>query len=143
MVVKNFYDSIERESAAGRLDSTTLPVMWSLYKLFALTTLETESGEFRATGAVSDQQLAQLTSSGAIMGLLKEIRPHAVRLVDSWAFDDYLLDSSLGRKDGHVYEDMFLRASEVNNPLNRVTIDPYPESSVLFKSEEADFKAKL
>jgi acyl-CoA oxidase len=34
---------------------------------------------------------------------------------------------------------MFYRASELN-PLNRITVDPYPDSDVLFKRVE---KSKL
>ena len=44
-----------------------------------------------------------------------------------------------------VYEDMFHRASELN-PLNKVTVDPYPDSPVLFKRNDAEsmkHKAKL
>lgn len=42
-----------------------------------------------------------------------------------------------------VYEDMFYRASE-QNPLNRVTVDPYPDSPTLFKKNEAAaLKSKL
>lgn len=41
-----------------------------------------------------------------------------------------------------VYEDMFYRASELN-PLNKVTVDPYPDSPVLFKENKAgELKAK-
>ena len=53
---------------------------------------------------------------------MKEIRPHAVKLVDSWAIPDYLLDSALGRWDGRVYERMFEIASQ-ENPLNDTTFN--------------------
>ena len=78
-----------------------------------------------------------------MMKLLEEIRPHALRLVDAWQFPDWQLDSSLGRKDGKVYEDLFYRASELN-PLNGLTIDPYPNSNVLVKKDTTgSFKSKL
>lgn len=58
-------------------------------------------------------------------------------------FPDWQLDSSLGRYDGKVYEDMFERASELN-PLNALTIDPYPTSEVLIKKDEREkFRSKL
>lgn len=76
------------------------------------------------------------------MALLAQIRPHAVALVDSWDFPDWQLDSSLGRYDGRVYEDLFRRASE-ENPLNDVTVDPYPDSGVLFKSVREGLTSKL
>lgn len=36
-------------------------------------------------------------------GLLRDIRPNAVALVDGFGFEDYLLHSALGRRDGDVY----------------------------------------
>jgi len=69
------------------------------------------------------------------MTLLEDLRPHAVRLADAWQFSDWQLDSSLGRYDGKVYEDLFYRASELN-PLNAMTIDPYPDSEVLIRKDE-------
>jgi acyl-CoA oxidase len=142
MVVKNFYDTIESESKKGQVAQEILTVLRSLFRLFSLSTLMQEASEFTATGACSERQIA-LARDTAEQKLLKEIRPHAVRLVDSWAFDDFLLDSSLGRYDGKVYEDMFYRASELN-PLNRITVDPYPESPVLYKKIEGkDPRSKL
>lgn len=127
---------------AQQADAVTVNIMWKLFRLFALHTLEQEGSEFYASGACSKHQIT-LARTNAVMKLLKEIRPHAVRLVDSWGFDDWVLDSSLGRADGRVYEDMFFRASELN-PLNRVTVDPYPESEVLFrKIEDGVGKSKL
>lgn len=110
--------------------------MYKLFRLYALHTLETEASEFYASGAATVRQI-QLAKTNAVMRLLAEIRPHAVRLVDSWAFPDWQMDSSLGRADGKVYEDMFHRASELN-PLNKITIDPYPDHETLFKSDERE-----
>lgn len=142
MVVKNFYDVVISESKQGKTSQEIVTVLRSLFRLFSLSTLVQEANEFTATGACSEHQIV-LARETAEQKLLKELRPHAVRLVDSWAFDDYLLDSSLGRYDGKVYEDMFYRASELN-PLNRMTVDPYPESSVLIKKIEGkDPRSKL
>ncbi|TKA49233.1 hypothetical protein B0A54_01310 [Friedmanniomyces endolithicus] len=140
MVVKNFYETLQ--SSDNGLDSETLAVMHKLFRLYALHTLESEASEFYTSAAVTVRQI-QLARTTAVMKLLAEIRPHAVRLVDAWDFPDWQLDSSLGRFDGKVYEDMFYRASELN-PLNRVTVDPYPDSAVLFKRNEAGpIKPKL
>lgn len=138
MVVKNNLAALEKIRKEGKLDKETFQVLMNLFRLFALHTLEQEGSEFYASGACSKHQI-QLARTNAVMQLLKEIRPHAVRLVDSWGFDDWVLDSSLGRADGKVYEDMFHRASELN-PLNKITVDPYPDSEVLFKRVE---KSKL
>ncbi|KAF2740621.1 acyl-CoA oxidase [Polyplosphaeria fusca] len=136
MVVKNFHEALQSHDTISQVDSETLEVLKKLYRLYALHTLEQEGSEFYASGAVTVKQIS-LARTNAVMKLLKDIRPHAVRLVDSWAFDDWVLDSSLGREDGKVYEDMFYRASELN-PLNQITVNPYPESAVLFKKDERE-----
>lgn len=133
IIVKNFYDALSADKAKAELDATTLDVMWKLFRLYALHTLESEASEFYMSAAVTVRQI-QLARSTAVMQLLKDIRPHAVRLVDAWDFPDFQLDSSLGKQDGDVYQDMFRRASE-DNPLNSITVDPYPDSDVLFKSD--------
>ncbi|GAB1733254.1 acyl-CoA oxidase [Hortaea werneckii] len=149
MVVKNFYETLSTtppptgsSTSAGELGAESMDIMHKLFRLYALHTLEQEASEFYTSSAVTVRQI-QLARTSAVMKLLEEIRPHAVRLVDAWDFPDWQLDSSLGRYDGKVYEDMFYRASE-QNPLNRVTVDPYPESATLFKSNEAAaLKSKL
>jgi acyl-CoA oxidase len=142
MVVKNFHETLQSPSITADLSPETLALLHKLFRLFALHTLEQEASEFYTSSAVTVRQI-QLARSNAVMKLLEEIRPHAVRLVDSWDFPDWQLDSSLGRYDGKVYEDMFYRANELN-PLNKIVVDPYPDSPTLFKKDEsASLKSKL
>ena len=142
LIVKNFYEALRSKSVDQELDAETVALMHKLFRLYALHTLERESSEFFSSSAVTVRQI-QLARTKAVMKLLEEIRPHAVRLVDAWHFPDWQLDSSLGRYDGKVYEDLFHRASELN-PLNALTVDPYPESEVLVKKDEREkFKSKL
>ena len=141
MVVKNFYETLQSPSIT-ELGPETSTILHKLFRLYALHTLESEASEFYTSAAVTVRQI-QLARSSAVMKLLEEIRPHAIRLVDSWDFPDWQLDSSLGRYDGKVYEDMFYRANDLN-PLNRVTVDPYPESKTLFRTNESgSLKSKL
>lgn len=132
--MKNFYEALRTKDIAAELDPETLELMHKLFRLYALHTLEREASEFFSSAAVTVRQI-QLARTKTVLKLLEEIRPHAVRLVDAWQFPDWQLDSSLGRYDGMVYEDLFRRASELN-PLNALTIDPYPESEVLVKKDE-------
>ncbi|KAK3078558.1 hypothetical protein LTS18_007205, partial [Coniosporium uncinatum] len=142
LVVKNFYDTLKSNELSKELDAETTTLMYKLFRLYALHTLESEASEFYTSSAVTVRQI-QLARTVAVMRLLQEIRPHAVRLVDAWDFPDWQLDSSLGRYDGKVYEDMFHRASELN-PLNGITIDPYPDNETLFKKDTSgSFKSKL
>ncbi|KAK5091049.1 hypothetical protein LTS08_002042 [Lithohypha guttulata] len=142
MVVKNFHGALASSSLQSSLPTATKDVLHSLFRLYALHTLEKESSEFFQSAACTIRQI-QLARTKTVPQLMTDIRPHAVRLVDSWKFSDWLLDSSLGRYDGAVYEDMFKRASE-DNPLNKVVFDPYPDSGVLFKKDErSSMKSKL
>lgn len=142
MIVKNFYEALQSKSIQSELDAETVSLLQKLFRLYALHTLEREASEFFASSAVTVRQI-QLARTKTVMKLLEEIRPHAVRLVDAWRFPDWQLDSSLGRYDGKVYEDLFHRASDLN-PLNALTIDPYPNSEVLVTKDERErFGAKL
>lgn len=142
LVVKSFYEVLQSDSIEYELDQNTLGVLHKLFRLYALHTLEKEASEFFSSGAVTIRQI-QLSRSKAVMQLLEDIRPHAIKLADSWQFSDWQLDSSLGRYDGNVYEDMFHRASELN-PLNCLTIDPYPENNIIIKKDNTGtFKSKL
>ena len=142
LIVKNFYEALQSEKLTAELSQETATLMHKLFQLFALHTLEREASEFFSSSAVTVRQI-QLARTKAVMKLLEEIRPHAVRLVDAWNIPDWQLDSSLGRSDGKVYEDLFRRASELN-PLNALTIDPYPDSDTLIKKNEMEkFRSKL
>lgn len=132
MVVKSFRDALHGGQASRGVDPDTRAVLHRLYQLFALHTLEKEASEFFSSAATTTKQIA-LTRK-AVMKLLEEVRPHAVRLVDAWKFPDWQLNSSLGRSDGRVYEDMFYRASELN-PLNDVVFDSHPHSPHLLKKD--------
>nr|BAJ97384.1 predicted protein [Hordeum vulgare subsp. vulgare] len=142
MVVKNFHEALNDPDTKKSVEPNTITLLHKLFRLYALNTLEKEASEFYSSAAVTVRQIT-LARTKAVMTLLEEIRPHALRLVDAWKFPDWQLDSSLGRYDGKVYEDMFHRASELN-PLNSVVFDPYPDSKVLFKKDERqNLRSKL
>ncbi|CAG8038847.1 unnamed protein product [Penicillium nalgiovense] len=118
IIVTTFFDALSNDKT---LSTPIKTVLWDCYRLFALYTMENESFEFFRTNAVSQTDLNSLESR--VQDLMARIRPHAVKLVDSWMIPDYLLDSALGRYDGRVYEDLFNRAHRLN-PLNRITFNP-------------------
>lgn len=132
MIVKNFYEAVQSPELKSSLDPNTLGLVKKLFRLYALTTLEREAAEFFSSGAVTIRQIT-LTRTSAVMKLLDDIRPHAVRLVDAWSFPDWQLDSSLGRYDGEVYPDLFRRAS-LENPVNDLVFDPYPSNAAVLKN---------
>lgn len=140
VVVRNFYEALNSATFES-LGKDTMDVLRHLFRLYALHTLSNESSSFFATGACTVRQI-QLVR-GAIMKLMSRLRPHAVRLVDAWKIPDWQLDSSLGRADGKVYEDLFYRANDLN-PLNDIVFDSYPNSNVLFRQGgERGIRSKL
>ncbi|RDW83650.1 uncharacterized protein DSM5745_03976 [Aspergillus mulundensis] len=114
------------------LSKPATDVLWDLYRLFALFTLEADRYEFFACNAASKPDLDAIPER--INDLMSRIRPHAVRLVDAWQIPDYLLDSALGRSDGRVYEDLFNRAHRLN-PLNKITVNPNYWDDEIVKGE--------
>jgi acyl-CoA oxidase len=133
VVVKSFHEALDSSNHPVTLPEDTLDVLHTLFQLYSLHTLSTESASFITSGASTVDQ-TQLVKK-RVMQLMATIRPHAVRLVDAWKLPDWQLNSSLGRSDGKVYEDLFHRANDLN-PLNDIIIDPYPNSSVLFRWDE-------
>ena len=133
LVVKNFYEAISSPQLSTVLGADTKTIMHQVFRLYALHTLEQDAVEFFSSGAVTVRQIT-LTRTTVVMKLLDDIRPHAVRLVDAWAIPDWQLDSSLGRYDGQVYEDLFRRASQ-ENPVNDLVFDPYPWNSAVLKNQ--------
>jgi acyl-CoA oxidase len=105
-----------------------------LFRLFALHTISQEGSEFFASGYLSARQYELVKQE--VMTLLSEIRPNAVALVDAFKFPDYLLNSSLGRSDGKVYEDMTERASK--EPINGLTMNVNIRSPEIVRGENVD-----
>jgi len=57
----------------------------------------------------------------ALVDLLNVLRPDAVALVDAFDFPDNVLNSTIGRSDGNVYEALYNAA--IKSPLNQA--DPF------------------
>lgn len=57
-----------------------------------------------------------LALEAAIRGLVEELLPQAIPLTDAFGWTDWELGSSLGRKDGRVYESLMAEAE--GNPIN-------------------------
>lgn len=106
-------------------------VLSQLFRLFALHTISQEGSEFFASGYLSARQYEIIKQE--VMTLLSQVRPNAVALVDAFKFPDYLLNSSLGRYDGKVYEDMTDRAGR--EPINGLTMNVDIRSPEIVRGE--------
>ncbi|KAK3674819.1 hypothetical protein LTR78_005163 [Recurvomyces mirabilis] len=138
ILVTNFFEAITAEPSG--ISSVLRAHLATLFRLFAFYTMDAEARDFVKANAVSNADLDQLPAK--IQDLMAQIRPHAVRLVDSWKVPDFLLDSALGRYDGKVYEDLFNRAHRLN-PLNEITFNPYYKSDEIVMGSGSDELKKI
>uniref|UniRef100_A0A9J8ABK4 Acyl-coenzyme A oxidase n=1 Tax=Cyprinus carpio carpio TaxID=630221 RepID=A0A9J8ABK4_CYPCA len=99
-------------------DTAVHSVLSTLALLYALHGVALNSGDFLQAGLFTVPQLAQI--SQRLKGLLSELRPNAVALVDAFDYRDEMLNSALGRYDGNVYEHMFEWAKR--SPLNHTEV---------------------
>ncbi|KAI9677801.1 MAG: hypothetical protein M1822_008113 [Bathelium mastoideum] len=140
ILIVNFQSAIESSS----LSEPGRSVMRDLFHLYAFYTIDADSRTFATTGAATAETLDAIPAR-ILEIMVERVRPHAVKLVDSWAIPDYLLDSALGRYDGKVYEELFQKAHR-ENPLNRLTFNVDWKSSEIVKGDasgEANILAKL
>jgi acyl-CoA oxidase len=135
LLVSNFYAAVFENAPVPALDSTSHSVLKQNFRLYSLFTMEVHAAEFLLSGSLQAAHLGSLTKK--IQNLLAEIRPHAVRLVDAWSIPDYVLNSSLGRSDGNVYNDLF-RKAHLENPLNMVTFNPDWKTEEIVMGEGAE-----
>ncbi|XP_060774936.1 peroxisomal acyl-coenzyme A oxidase 1 isoform X2 [Neoarius graeffei] len=113
VVVKLFADKLSEIS-----NTAVYSVLSTLALLYALHGVANNSGDFLQAGLLTIPQLTQITRK--LKALMAEIRPNAVALVDAFDYCDEMLNSTLGRYDGNVYESMFEWAKRA--PLNRTEV---------------------
>jgi acyl-CoA oxidase len=117
ILVENFSRALESSTLSLELIKT----LNLCFQLYSLNAMDASARSFASTGATDEGSLDALPDR--ILDVMSQLRPHAVRLVDSWKMPDYLLNSALGRFDGKVYETIYDMAHR-QNPLNKITFNP-------------------
>jgi len=87
------------------------PVLEQLCTLYACSNIADE-GVWNGTLPLAQVRLAKAASVEA----MERLRPNAVTLVDAFDIPDRILNSTMGRFDGNVYEALYEHAKK--NPLN-------------------------
>jgi acyl-CoA oxidase len=116
ILVENFSQALQSSTLSPEL----VKVLNLCFQLYSLNAMDASARSFASTGATDEASLDALADR--VLDIMSQLRPHAVRLVDSWKMPDYLLNSALGRFDGKVYETLYDMAHR-QNPLNRVTFN--------------------
>jgi len=118
--LRNFAAQVRRQKDAG-----VARAMGALCALFALSEV--------LDGLLDAAELGVCEEAVAL--ILNEQRGNVVALVDAFDWPDSVLNSTLGRSDGNVYEALFEAA--LNAPLNTAT--PFKGYEELRKSLDVDF----
>jgi acyl-CoA oxidase len=118
VVLLNFVDAVAESKS--RVSAATSAVMDRLVALHALATIDDNMGDFIEDGYVSAEQAGAIR--GEVAALLAELRPDAAALVDSFALDDYFLNSALGASDGDVYARLYEEVQDA--PFNKSHVPP-------------------
>lgn len=131
ILVENFSQALKSSTLSPELIKT----LNLCFQLYSLNVMDVSARSFASSGATDEASLDALDDR--ILDIMSQIRPHAVRLVDSWKMPDYLLNSALGRFDGKVYETLYDMAHR-QNPLNRITFNPrWQEEEIVMGSGDA------
>ncbi len=106
----------EKLNDAKQKDQAVYEVLNQLFCFFALSNIIDDNWG----GFLTFQQLS--AAKTAANQLMEKMRPNAVALVDSFDIPDNVLNSTIGRYDGNIYEALFQAA--LKTELNQV--DPFP-----------------
>lgn len=120
VIHQTFLESVEEGARGGRLSPAAVIVLRKLAAVHAVTLLEEDSATLLEGGHITGLQASWLRAQKRT--LVRALRPDAVSLVDSFGYEDYLLNSAIGRKDGDVYTALLAAAKA--SPLNTTQEGP-------------------
>jgi len=106
-MLHKFVDAVKKVT-----EPTLKPVMEQICTLFACSNIADES-VWNGTLPFTQVRLAK----AAAVEAMERLRPNAVALVDAFDIPDRILNSTIGRFDGNVYEALYEHARK--NPLNK------------------------
>ncbi|KAI9290823.1 acyl-CoA oxidase [Neoconidiobolus thromboides FSU 785] len=109
LTVTQFYQQIQQYES-----QSIFPVLTVLFEIYSIHTLLSNLSEFFQYELLSPSQIPLLQAK--LKSLFKVLVPNVATILDAFQFSDFTLNSSLGLKQGNVYEKMFKDLEA--NPLN-------------------------
>jgi acyl-CoA oxidase len=113
-----FVDAVAE--ARGQLSPQSAAVLATVAALHGVTLLCEAQADLLEGGHVTAPQVRELRAQKRF--LVRALRPDAVSLVDAFGYEDYVLNSAIGRKDGDVYRALLDAARMA--PLNATDEGP-------------------
>ncbi|KAL9051129.1 MAG: hypothetical protein Q9162_006201 [Coniocarpon cinnabarinum] len=135
LLVRNFHAALQTpQSSSAAPPVAARSVLHTLFRLYSLHTVYAHGLSFlsHTPPIVTARDVHAIPN--LLSGLMIDVRPHAVKLVDSWAIPDFLLDSALGNEEGEVYERLWEWAHH-RNPLNKTPMNVKFEDDEVVKGE--------
>ncbi|XP_076344547.1 peroxisomal acyl-coenzyme A oxidase 3-like [Tachypleus tridentatus] len=114
-ILDRFYKFMKNASAENSL----LSVLNKLCLLYGLWSLEKHLGTLYEGGYAVGPNPAVFVREG-VLKLCGQLKDDAVTLADVIAFPDFILNSSLGRSDGKIYENLYSSIVQTPGALDRV-----------------------
>ncbi|CAD5233700.1 unnamed protein product [Bursaphelenchus xylophilus] len=133
-LARNFIDRVREERDPGIKN-----VLGDILHLYLLYEVLDCRADLLETGYMTHSQLHSIRED--LSQTLTKIRANAVNIVDSFDISDRELVSVLGRKDGHVYENLYKWAQ--NSSLNQHEVLPFHHETLGKMMKDAREKSKL
>ncbi len=118
------YNAFSEELALAKLDANThkesIAILEQILRLFGLICLKESGCELLESAHALPEQHRMVRQQFKL--LCRDLRKNAVALVDSFGYEDYLLNSAIGRRDGNIYEAL-LEAAQ-STPFNKTQEGP-------------------
>ena len=127
VVFRAFVQEVGKAASSAEVEAASLAALRDVCTLFGLLCLRETGTELLESGYVTPSQYRDIKM--AFKASCKELRNNAVALVDAFGYEDYLLNSAIGREDGNIYEDLLRRAK--SSPFNETQTGPGWDSGVL------------
>ena len=127
VVFDAFAQEVGKAAASPDVDVSSREVLQEVCTLFGLLCLEESGADLLESEHVTPKQYRDIKA--AFKAACKQLRDNAVSLVDAFGYEDYLLNSAIGRADGNIYEDLLRRAKA--SPFNRTQTGPGWDSGPL------------
>lgn len=118
VIHQTFVETVE--AAAGKVSPEILSALRTVVSLHGIVLLEEAASDLLEGGYATGQQAGWLRSQRR--SFARAVRPNAVALVDGFGYEDYLLNSAIGRRDGDVYAALLAAAKA--SPLNATQEGP-------------------
>jgi len=139
ITVVNFVQSLRELETKEKTAKPVLEVLWRLFRLYALSHVERDLGDFMEDSFLNATHASFVRS--AVRRLESLLRHDAVALVDAFDFSDNSLNSALGCYDGDAYTHLWEFAQR--EPLNQQEVHPFFASGQRLKPQKNAVAAKL